>query len=378
MSSSGDDWLADNSDQELGHLSADEDDLPDLEDQDGNIQPPQGSQPRTWDDPWTKFKSENDSKIREVVFDKTMVANIKASVSTSSSLEPLKANYSFLHGKTHKDVHSSIRSVEVGFDILRRVAEVEEALVVKILSYCSTATMYSMRLVSRLWWDLAITWFMERETQLVNNWTEGVPSQEEFLCQDLVSAVAVDDFSVVVGLEDGKVCVFSRLTGQCELLWVAHGGLVMDMQVTIRVILSCGREVGRVHVRGRDTGRHLGSVRLPSKTDLKPGDAFCYLLEKHRFLFDMGVDKDVWIWAVKEQEEMEINSDPDLNIYYSTILCCDMDKQGHIMTGSHNVQVRLWNLGPDLRDRTNRVACHWGVCQQWVSEAVLPRYWGLS
>ena len=73
---------------------------------------------------------------------------------SSSTLDPVKDNISFLFGKTHTDLHSSIRPVEAGFDILRRLAEVEEALVGKILSYCSTATVYSLRLVSKLWLDL--------------------------------------------------------------------------------------------------------------------------------------------------------------------------------------------------------------------------------
>ena len=163
------------------------------------------------DDPWKKYKGENETKIRQVLFDKTLVGNIKSSMDNSNTLEPLKANNSFLNGRSHKDVYSSIRPVEAGFDILRRLADVEEALIGKILSYCNTATLYSLRLVSRLWWDLATTWFIEREAQLMNNWTEGVPSKEEFECQDLVSTVAVDDFGVVVGLENGETVEWLEL-----------------------------------------------------------------------------------------------------------------------------------------------------------------------
>ena len=134
-----------------------------------------------------------------------MVENIKLTMRSSSTMDPVKDNIIFVFGKTHKDLHSSIRPAEAGFDILRRLAEVEEALVGKILSYCSTATVYSLRLVSKLWLDLATTWFMERETQLMKSWAEGVPSKEEFESQGLVSVVAVDDFSVVVGLENGEM-----------------------------------------------------------------------------------------------------------------------------------------------------------------------------
>jgi WD40 repeat protein len=83
-----------------------------------------------------------------------------------------------------------------------------------------------------------------------------------------------------------------------------------------------------------------------------------HLLVKHGFLLVMGIDKDVWIWKMTEQEDMENDSSPDLTIQfrlkgnYSTVLCCDMDKQGHIMTGSQDALVRLWKLGPDLRDRS--------------------------
>jgi len=119
-----------------------------------------------------------------------------------------------------------------------------------------------------------------------------------------------------------------------------------------------------VKVWGRDTGRQLKSVRPPFKTELQHEDAFSYLLVKHGYLLAMGIDKDVWIWKIKEQEDMEDDSGPDLIIqfrlkgHYSTVLCCDMDKQGHIMTGSQDAQVRLWKLGPDLRDRSHAVACH--------------------
>jgi hypothetical protein len=59
-------------------------------------------------------------------------------------LDPVKDTTSFMFGKTHKDLHTSIRPVEAGFDILRRLAEVEEALVGKILSHCSTAPLLQL------------------------------------------------------------------------------------------------------------------------------------------------------------------------------------------------------------------------------------------
>ena len=67
---------------------------------------------------------------------------------------------------------------------------------------------------------------------------------------------------------------------------------------------------------------------------------------------------------MKKQEDMEDESDPDLTIQFrlkghnSIVLCCDMNKQGYIMSGSQDAQVRLWKLGPDLRDRSHAVACH--------------------
>ena len=69
------------------------------------------------------------------------------------------------------------------------------------MSYCSTATVYSLRLVSMLWLDLATSWFVEE----MKSWAECVPYKDEFECQALVSVVAVDNFSVVVGLENGEM-----------------------------------------------------------------------------------------------------------------------------------------------------------------------------
>ena len=161
--------------------------------------------------------------------------------------------------------------------------------------------------------------------------------------------------------------MFSRLTEDCELLWVAHGGMVVALQVVQDVILSSGKElhmeeVGKVKLWGRDTGRYLISVTPPFEHDLKYEDAFSYLLVNHGYLLAMGIEKDVWIWKLKEQKEEqnvpEIHIQFRLKGHYSRVLCCDMDEQGHIMTGSQDVQVRLWKLGSDLRDRSQAVACH--------------------
>ena len=129
---------------------------------------------RTWSDPWKQYKNENEAKVKKVLSDKSLVESIKSVMKSSSTLDPVKENPSYLLGRTHKDLHSSLRPVEAGFDMLRRLAEVEEALVGKILSYCSTATLYSLRLVSKLWLDLATTWFMDRHNQIGKNWSLGV------------------------------------------------------------------------------------------------------------------------------------------------------------------------------------------------------------
>ena len=69
---------------------------------------------RFWSDPWTKYKTENDAKIRTVLGDKTLVENIKLTMRSSSTIDPVKDNTFFMFGKTHKDLHSSIRPVEAG------------------------------------------------------------------------------------------------------------------------------------------------------------------------------------------------------------------------------------------------------------------------
>ena len=161
--------------------------------------------------------------------------------------------------------------------------------------------------------------------------------------------------------------MFSRLTEDCDLLWVAHGGMVVALQVVDGVILSCGKEihmeeVGKVKLWGRDTGRYLISVTPPFKQDLKFEDAFSYLFVNHGYLLAMGIEKDVWIWKLKEQKEEqnvpEIHIQFRLKGHYSRVLCCDMDEQGHIMTGSYDTQVKLWKLGSDLCDGSQAVSCY--------------------
>ena len=81
-----------------------------------------------------------------------------------------------------------------------------------------------------------------------------------------VSCVAADDFLIAAGLENGKVQVFNRLTGECDLLFVAHGGMVTALQVSDAVILSAGRErrreiAGSVQIWDRGTARHVDTLR---------------------------------------------------------------------------------------------------------------------
>ena len=97
--------------------------------------------------------------------------------------------------------------------------------------------------------------------------------------------------------------MFSRLTEDCDLLWVAHGGMVVALQVVEGVILSSGKElhmeeVGKVKLWGRDTGRYL----IPFQHDLKYEDAFSYLFVNHGYLLAMGIEKDVWIWKMEGAE----------------------------------------------------------------------------
>jgi len=348
-------------DYEWGH----DDDVPDLEDQDGNIV----VSTRTYSDPWQQYKDDNQVKAKNLLNDRTQVEKIENLVKYSSIQQySARKNHAYLFGRTRHDLFSSTIPVEAGFDILCRVAEVEESLAGNIMKYCSTVTLYSMRMVSKQWAELVKTWFTMRDRHILENWSEGVPTREEFQCTAHASAIAVDDFAVVVGMENGKICVFNRLTGACELLWVAHGGVVVALQVMQGIILSCGKEmaweeVGKVQVWGRDTGRLIMSVRPPYKLELKNEDVLSYLLLKHGFLLAMGIDKNVWIWKKQEKPE-HLKDTPDFHLqfrlkgHYSTVLCCDMDEMGNIMTGSQDAQVRLWKLGPDLRDRSQAVACH--------------------
>ena len=134
----------------------------------------------------------------------TLVEKMKSKMRSTSISNSMGGNTSYKFGRTHEDQFSCIQPVESGLDILCRVAEVEDALAGKILCYCSTATLYSMRMVSKQWAELVMTWFTTRDKQVMNNWFEGVPSREVFECQDYPSKIAVDDFSVVVGMENGE------------------------------------------------------------------------------------------------------------------------------------------------------------------------------
>jgi len=369
MDSSEEEWFTDSSDQEAGPLG---DVIGGEEDTHHNQETNAPVHARTLTDPWQQYKYENEAKVRKVLNDNILVETIKSTTKSSSKASSMRNYPSYMFGRSHGDLFSPITSVAAGFDILCRLVEVEEALVGKILGYCSTATLYSMRLVCKQWAEMVMSLFMKKEKLMCNNWSNGVPSKEEFKCPSVPSVIAVDDFTIVVGMENGKLCVFSRLTGDCELLWVAHDGMVAALHVIQDVILSCGKEVlreevGKVKVWGRQTGRYLRSVKPPFKHDLKYEDVFSYILVKHSYLLAMGIDKDVWIWKIWERELNENERQPvipEINIqfrlkgHYSPVLCCDMDEQGHIMTGSQDAQVRLWNLGPDLRDRSHAVACH--------------------
>ena len=98
---------------------------------------------------------------------------------------------------------------------------------------------------------------------------------------------------------------------------------------------------------------HVSSPDRPQyKTDLSKDDSFCFLLLKHSFLFAVGVEKDVWIWQQSWRAgRPHYACQHRIKGHYSRVLCCDADSQGRIMTGSHDAQVRLWNLGPDLKGK---------------------------
>ena len=132
-----------------------------------------------------------------------MVENIKSTIKSSSKSSSMRSNPSYMFGRTHGDLFSPVTSAVAGFDILCRLVEVEEALVDKILGYCSTGTLYSMRLVCKQWAELVMTLFTRKEKQLWNNWSYGVPNKEEFKCPSAPSVIAVDDFTIVVGMENG-------------------------------------------------------------------------------------------------------------------------------------------------------------------------------
>ena len=66
--------------------------------------------------------------------------------------------------------------------------------------------------------------------------------------------------------------------------------------------------------------------------------AFSYLLVKHGYLLAMGMDKDVWIWKMKEQEDMEDDRGPDLTIQFRL--------KGHNSTVPHHDRVPGWACQP--------------------------------
>lgn len=146
----------------------------------------------------------NESKVQKILGDKNLVENIKSNMKSSCKFSIMKEYKDYKMGKTRKDFFSTFSAVEEGFDILSRLAEKEEDIAGKILSFCSTATLHSMRLVSKRWAELVWTWFFAKEMQISKNWSDVIPNTKEFECQVRPSVIAVDDFIIVVGMENGK------------------------------------------------------------------------------------------------------------------------------------------------------------------------------
>jgi len=346
-----------------------DDSVPELEGENEDNGPQQlqnGYDPaRAWQDPWKKFKHENEVKCRAVLADRQDMENVKQMIKVGGKDSNPRLEYiSYVSGTSQQDLHSRIRPAEESFDIFRELLRVESDLVKHILEYCESVTVRACRLVSKLWSECVDKWFFGRNDYLLKHWSTGEPTRTEHRCQVSVSCVAADDFLIAAGLENGKVQVFNRLTGECDLLFVAHGGMVTALQVSDAAILSAGRErrreiAGSVQVWDRGTARHVDTLRPPYKTDLSNEDSFCFLLLKHSFLFAVGVEKDVWIWQQSWRAgRPHYACQHRIKGHYSRVLCCDADSQGRIMTGSHDAQVRLWNLGPDLKDRTKKVCVH--------------------
>jgi len=365
--SSDDEWVSDESEAE-----------PPLEDEPLNNEGHQQPQPqqlqngydpaRAWNDPWKKFKMENDIKSQGVLSDKKEIELIKKSIKTAIKVQ----NYKYRAGVTQQDLYSNVKASEGAFDIFQRLLQVEADLVKLVLEHCDTVTLRAARGVSKLWEECVEKWYHGRVEYLLKQWETGDPSVADYPCQVNVSCMAADDFIIVAGLENGKIQVFNRITGECDLLFVGHADMVTAIQVTNTVIISAGRErsketAGRIQVWNRDTGRHHKELRPPFKIQLKEDDSFGFLLHKHSFLFACGIDKIVWIYeeVTKKRGASSVGEPlPEficrvrLKGHYSQVMCADFDAVGHLMTGSHDAQVRLWNLGPTFLDKTKKISCH--------------------
>merc|ERR1719186_358835 len=307
---------------------------------------------------------ENEIKSLAVLTDRTQIERIKKAIKTVVK----RQSYKYRAGRTQQDAHSRVKTYEGAFDIFQHLLLVEPDLVQLVLEYCDTVTLNAARGVSKLWEECVDKWYYGREEYLADQWISGEPSSSNYPCQVKVSCLAADDFMIAAGLENGKIQVFNRITGQCDLLFVAHSDMVTAIQVSNNAILSAGREkykdsVGGIQVWSIDTGRLHKQLRPPFKNELKQDDAFGFLLYKHKYVFAMGIDRDVWIY--QEKTAASLLSMPDfsspplrLKAHYSQVMCADFDALGRVMTGSHDAQVRLWQLGPNLRDRSKKISCH--------------------
>ena len=131
--------------------------------------------------------------------------------------------------------------------------------------------------------------------------------------------------------------MWDRATGELELKWVAHAGLVTCLALTQSVLLTAGvGGVAGVEVWRRDTGRHLASAALPVQPE--GGAAVQCLLVRDGFCLAAWAGRDCWLWTLQEGGT-RLKPLLRLRGHYSAVLCADMDQLGNILTGSRDAQV---------------------------------------
>ena len=191
----------------------------------------------------------------------------------------------------------------------------------------------------------------ESRVKLQAGWRSGIPATRRLELRTNTVAMRVDERSIVCGLEDGRVDLYSRATMERTGLVSGHRENITSLALDSRLIVTGGGE-GGVRLWCRQSASSLGvlsphtapvtALHLDTPVDVKGG-----LVRQHVFSASRdGTIRRLGLVASQEEDAVSLVKEP---LVENFCLQCDnpvtaMTLDHHrILAGLNNAKVLLWD-----------------------------------